>query len=124
MVGVPMLKGSQKKLGSSHNSHLEEGTKNDHTNDKANDKTNDKTNGRCKIGLSKDGSEKKLLRDDNNCVQADRSKIIGIGPNDKTNNENRKWSNLKKERNEKKSFFTVFVVIRARQRRWVRLLRL
>ncbi|SCM00542.1 multidrug efflux pump, putative [Plasmodium chabaudi adami] len=101
MVGVPMLKGSQKKLGSSHNSHLEEGTKNGHT--------NDKTNGRRKIGLSKDGSEKKLLRNDNNCVQADRSKIIGTSPNDKTNNENRKWSNLKKERNEKKSFFTVFV---------------
>ncbi|CAD2085301.1 multidrug efflux pump, putative [Plasmodium vinckei lentum] len=83
-----MLKGSQKKSGSSHNSHLGEYTKNGHT--------NDSTNGRRKKDLCKDGSEKKLLINDNNCVQADRSKIIEITKADKANNE-------------KKSFSTVFI---------------
>ncbi|KEG00495.1 multidrug efflux pump, putative [Plasmodium vinckei vinckei] len=100
MVGVPMLKRSKKKLHSSHNTHLDDYTKNGHT--------NNNINGRHKKGLCKDGSEKRSLINDNNCVQTDQSKIIEVTQTDKVNNENMKWPDLRKEKNEKKSFSTVF----------------
>ncbi|CXH94978.1 multidrug efflux pump, putative [Plasmodium berghei] len=99
MVSVPILKGSKKKMGSNHISHFEEHNKNDHINN------------RQKISLCKDikvGNKKKSIKKGSNCVQSNRNKIIEITKNnDKMNNENIKYSDLKEKK--KKRFSKVFV---------------